>query len=625
MDSTPATHSSAPAAEKKRSPLLTPVIWCILVTETGERFAYYGFRAILVLYFTLELQYDENQAIALFAYTTALAYLSPLAGALLSDGDWGRYKTILIFGCIYVLGLFILTIDAFMDWTLTTKRIWNVAGLLLVCLGTGGIKPCVSSFGADQVGAMKNQPALANLEEEETDAFVPIMDQDGMPAKEPAIDPRETSITEASTQEKQVMTFFSYFYFCINVGAVTSIAIIPILRGKFGFGVAFLLPTLFMVTAMGLFVSMRRQYVHHIPGQDGSSLSNTFILCGWLLRRDIWFILPSWIQRYVPCIFPGPMPILKRGSNRLVKPVHDHDSREDMNSTDSNEYNNRLLQEQLEDAAQALHVMPIMAMLPIFWCLYDQQSSVWTLQATRMELNGLQPEQLNVVNPLQILIFVPLFDRCIYPWMHKHQFNIRPLWRMSCGMLLASAAFFISGYVETSLQYRETNNMPPLNVFWQLPQITLLSVAELGVSVTGLEFAYSTSPERLKAFLMALFLLTTAVGDFLSGILYSTIFRGLDRAWIMHLCGIFMMINLIAFVRLSQWWEERDLQRKRSGIDEGVELRSTSRVDWIPAAVEIAQHGMDEMQQGLEEFEQGLERLADGGCHCYEPNNSVLE
>ena len=80
--------------------LLTPVIWCILLTETGERFAYYGFRAILVLYFTMELHYEENEAIALFAYTTALAYFSPLLGAFLADGQWGRYYTILIFGAV---------------------------------------------------------------------------------------------------------------------------------------------------------------------------------------------------------------------------------------------------------------------------------------------------------------------------------------------------------------------------------------------------------------------------------------------------------------------------------------------------------------------------------------------
>ena len=225
--------------------------------------------------------------------------------------------------------------------------------------------------------------------------------------------------------------------------------------------------------------------------------------------------------------------------------------------------NDNILEQQLGDAKESLRVVPILALLPIFWCLYDQQSSVWTLQATRMELSGLQPEQLNVVNPLEIMILIPLFDRCVYPWMERHSFNIRPLRRMSYGMLLAALAFFVSGILETAIQNREAND-PEHNkvvVFWQLPQITLLSVAEIFVSVTGLEFAYATSPERLKAFLMALFLLTTAVGDFLSGILYSTIFAELNRASVMHICGLFMIGNLAIFVWISQWWEKREFLR----------------------------------------------------------------
>jgi len=80
---------------------LNPVVLSILVTETVERFAYYGFRAVLTLYFVQSLQYDEDSAIALYAYVTCLAYASPLIGATLADGPFGRYKTILWFGWTY--------------------------------------------------------------------------------------------------------------------------------------------------------------------------------------------------------------------------------------------------------------------------------------------------------------------------------------------------------------------------------------------------------------------------------------------------------------------------------------------------------------------------------------------
>jgi hypothetical protein len=86
----------------------------------------------LVLYLTRALEYDEATAIALFAYMTCLAYLSPIVGALLADGRLGRYTTILWFGCIYAIGLVILTVGAFMDSSdLDTKRLLTFLGLFL--------------------------------------------------------------------------------------------------------------------------------------------------------------------------------------------------------------------------------------------------------------------------------------------------------------------------------------------------------------------------------------------------------------------------------------------------------------------------------------------------------------
>jgi len=555
----------------RESPLLTPVIWCILVTETGERFAYFGFRAILVLYFTMELEFSDNQAIAFFAYVTCLAYLSPLLGALLADGHLGRYTTILYFGVVYVIGLIVLTFAAWAAPTLQIERLLTFIGLFLVCLGTGGIKPCVSAFGADQVAmrlrsdSQQSLPDSSSREEDETD-------NRHFHQEEPPIDPRETTVVQEASQAEQVRAFFAYFYFCINVGAVTSIALVPILRGHVGFGAAFLLPTLFMITAMLLFLSKRHEYVHHEPGQDGSSLLTTFRLCIWLIRHHLWSSSIATI-RWLACGDPGEMPKARRRGQHSLLPSEENGADADVLASDDSSHDD-IMNQQLDDAAQALHVLPIMAMFPIFWCLYDQQSSVWTLQATRMELNGLQPEQLNVVNPVEIMIFIPLFDRIIYPAMQAAGWNIAPLRRMGWGMLLTALSFFVSGLVESTIQYRERNNLDQVNVFWQLPQITLLAVGEIFLSVTGLEFAYSTSPDRLKAFLMALFLLTTAVGDFFSGILYSTVFADLNRATVMHICAGLMLCNLGLFKLVAHWWERNNFQDlRRTPSMQGLEFQ----------------------------------------------------
>jgi dipeptide/tripeptide permease len=170
---------------------------------------------------------------------------------------------------------------------------------------------------------------------------------------------------------------------------------------------------------------------------------------------------------------------------------------------------------------------------------------------------GIQPEQLNVINPVLILIFIPLFDKIIYPHFERQGVNICPLRRMAWGMMLSAGAFFLSGMVETAIQHNVQNELPKVNVFWQLPQITVLSIAEILLSVTGLEFAYSMSPNRLKAFVTALFLSTTAIGDSLSGILFSTVFAHMNMSTVMHVCALLMLANLWMFCKVAKWYKNQ--------------------------------------------------------------------
>lgn len=516
----------------------------------------------------------------MFAYTTCLAYLSPLLGALLADGSWGRYQTILNFGLVYLVGLAVLAASAWGEYALATRRLWAFCGLFLVCVGTGGIKPCVSAFGADQVTLRyRDAPVVAR-----TDAAAVKTNEAGglleatrtaAPSNSDAGEFADEMTAQGETkaeESEQVRQFFAYFYFCINVGAVLSFLVVPFAREHYGFGPAFAFSFAFMTVAMLLFLWKRKEYVHHVPGADGSSLSTNFLLCWWLLRHSIWRQL--WCRSCFPFLRPSATPPVQRRRERTPSStIRYHAAQDPLDSAEGDEVD-EVLELQLSDAAQAIHVLPILAMFPIFWCLYDQQSSVWTLQATKMKLDWhLTPENMNAANPLEIMIFIPLFDQVIYPTLESWGWDISPLRRMSWGMVLAAASFSVSGFVESTIQYRADNGLEQISVLWQLPQITILAVAEIFVSVTGLEFAYATSPDRLKAFLMALFLLTTAVGDFLSGILYSTVFVGVERARVMHICALLMLGNLGLFCFVSRWWEGRDAQELRRSVSlQGIEF-----------------------------------------------------
>lgn len=83
-------------------------------------------------------------------------YTTPLIGAVLADSLWGRYRTILFFSIIYLVGIFALTLSSWPpvgaippsdeDPTFYSY-LWLCGALSIIALGTGGIKPNVSAFG----------------------------------------------------------------------------------------------------------------------------------------------------------------------------------------------------------------------------------------------------------------------------------------------------------------------------------------------------------------------------------------------------------------------------------------------------------------------------------------------
>lgn len=109
----------------------------------------------------------------------------------------------------------------------------------------------------------------------------------------------------------------------------------------------------------------------------------------------------------------------------------------------------------VNDTKILLKILVLYLPLPFFWALYDQQGSRWTFQATRMDgdigFYDLKPDQMQVVNPLLILTFIPLFEAIFYPLLAKVGIS-RPLQKLTCGGILAGIAFVISGLVEFQLE-----------------------------------------------------------------------------------------------------------------------------------------------------------------------------
>lgn len=64
----------------------------------------------------------------------------------------------------------------------------------------------------------------------------------------------------------------------------------------------------------------------------------------------------------------------------------------------------------------------------------------------------IKPDQMQVLNPLLILAFIPIFDQGIYPALGKVGILKKPLQRLAMGGILAGCAFIISGFLELKLE-----------------------------------------------------------------------------------------------------------------------------------------------------------------------------
>jgi len=196
----------------------------ILTNEAFERFSFYGMRCILVVFMTEYLLgasgelalMSEETAKKYFHFFVAAVYFTPFIGALLCDIFFGKFKTIIFFAVINCVGLMFLVFDQ--------TRLGLSTGLILVALGSGAMKPCVSANVGDQFGR--------------------------------------------NNQDK-MQKFFGWFYFSINFGSTFSTLLVPELLNKYGPRIAFGTPCAAMILATIAYWLGRWKFIHIRPGGFG--------------------------------------------------------------------------------------------------------------------------------------------------------------------------------------------------------------------------------------------------------------------------------------------------------------------------------------------------------------------
>ncbi|XP_075963327.1 solute carrier family 15 member 1 [Anarhichas minor] len=349
-------------------------------------------RAVLVLYFKYFLRWDDDLATSIYHVFVALCYLTPILGAIVADSWLGKFKTIIYLSVVYAIGQVTMAISAIHDITDTDRDGTPDNITFHVVLSMVGL--FLIALGT---GGIK--PCVA--------AFGG--DQFG------------------DHQEKQRRTFFSVFYLCINGGSLLSTIITPILRAQSCgiysqqkcYSLAFGVPAALMMVALVVFIVGSGMYYKAEP--QGNIMLDVCKCIGFAVKN-----------RY------------KHRSSQYPKKQHWMDWAEDKYT--------KLLIAQIK---MVLRVLFLYIPLPMFWTLFDQKGSRWTLQATNMNGNfGLlviQPDQMQTVNPILILTLVPIMDSLIYPLIKKCGLNFTPLKRMTVGMMMAAIAFVCAALVQIEI------------------------------------------------------------------------------------------------------------------------------------------------------------------------------
>ncbi|XP_069761243.1 solute carrier family 15 member 1-like isoform X2 [Narcine bancroftii] len=361
---------------------LSPSAIFILISEFFEKLAYFGLRAILVLYFTDALQLSENKATSIYHVLIFLSTTFTILGAFISDFCCGRYRSILIFSILYLVGDIVLSTTAILV-LIGDSGVGSYIGLFIFTLGSGGMKSNVLPFGADQIDAK---------------------------------------------EEKRYRMYFSFFYFSMNLASFIAGISIPVLREDVQCFSSDCYPLAFGVTSIAIFVALVVFVLgtswYKIYPPTGNLFCKVVCATGSALKNKM-----KWMM------------------NKKATKAKEHW----LDWADSG-----YKQEIINNAKRLCNLLALYPLLPMYWALYEQQGSRWTLQAQEMDRNvgsiKVKPDQLQSLNVFFVLFLLPLFDGVIYPLFEKINVLIQPVTKMSIGLVAAGFAFFIAGMVQLQIQ-----------------------------------------------------------------------------------------------------------------------------------------------------------------------------
>lgn len=447
-------------------------VFLVAIIELCERFTYYGCQGIFQNYVQRPLDGSEGPgalgmghqgATGLTTFYSFWCYVTPLLGGFIADQYLGRYKTILTFAGVYVIGLLILVTTAIPSSLRAGAGLGGyITSILLTGIGTGGIKANVAPLIAEQYKRRTMAIGITNKGERVV------------------IDPYVT-----------IQRIFLIFYWSINVGALSLLAT-PYMERDVGFWSAYLLCLCVFLVGITVLVLGKKQYVDRKP--EGSVVAHAFRAIGMMIKkRDMNAAKPAYQ--------------VEHGTGKTL-PWDD---------------------KFIDELKRALIGCKVFIIYPIYWVCYGQFSNNFVTQAGQMAGHGIPNDLMQNFDPIAIIVFVPLIDRVIYPFLRKLRIPFKPISRITFGFWICALAMAYAAIVQhliysagpcyehplcdASLDANGVAQGNNIHIAIQTPAYMLIGISEIFASATGYEYAYTKAPPSMKSFVQSLFLLTNAFGS----------------------------------------------------------------------------------------------------------------
>ncbi|KAI1812450.1 POT family protein [Poronia punctata] len=482
---------------------ISPIIYTIAFIELCERFAYYGTTAVFVNFIQQPLPpgsyageagtfgqpgalgRGQQASTGLVTFNSFWAYLMPLVGGYLSDTYWGKYKTIHVAVGVATLGHVIIIISSLPSVIRqpdTSLGVFSL-GLVIFGIGVGFFKANISPMIAEQYEASHPRATVETLKSGERVIKDPVL---------------------------TISVIYMRYYFFINIGSLLGQISMVYAEKYVGFYLAYTLPTLLFVFCPIVLLVFKNKYVRRPP--TGSVIGKFFGLLG-LGMKGKWSANPIRLVKNITA-----SDFFER-----VKPSNIPESERPSWMTFDDHW--------VDEVRRGLKACQVFFLYPIYWLPYNQLNTSLISQAATLVLGGVPNDIVNNLDPIALLIFIPIFDKLFYPFLRKMGINLTPIKKITIGFALGTIAMVIGAIIQHYIYWKspcrevsgyghvadcrealgledgadERLYKPALSVWVQTPAYIFIAFSEIFASITGLEYAFTKAPKNMRGFITGVF------------------------------------------------------------------------------------------------------------------------